>query len=219
MEKEPVKTRHDLFTKVLNNFSVKKIVLLLSFGIILTACDATKTASSIKKGNTNILKDTSNNSVVKKTDQQTDKKENLFNVDDLVFEEIEKSPSLKIQNIVEIAKSFHGTPYKFGGTTRKGMDCSGLVYVSFQEEDIVLPRSSHEIAKKGTKISLNEVAIGDLLFFKTNGRKQINHVGLVVDVYPGKVIFIHSSTSQGVIISDLDETYWHRAFTEARRII
>jgi len=106
-----------------------------------------------------------------------------------------------------------------GGTTQKGMDCSGLVYVSFKEEDILLPRSSHEIAKQGIKISLDQVTVGDLLFFKTNGRKQINHVGLVVDVYPGKVLFIHSSTSQGVIISSLDETYWHRAFAEARRII
>src|SRR5690606_34301372 len=153
--------------------------------------------------------------LVKKADHKPEKTKDT-NPEDWSFENTHKPVGIKIQNIIEIAKSFHGTPYKYGGTSRKGMDCSGLVYVSFKEEDILLPRSSSEIATRGDKISLNEVAVGDLLFFKTNGRKQINHVGLVVDVYPGKVLFIHASTSQGVIISALDETYWHKSFAEAR---
>lgn len=198
---------------------MKKVVLFILIGWLLGACDATKSSSSIKKSTANTIpKDQYDKNINKDVIKYTDPKEVVWEEEQAV--ESEEIPvSLKIQNIVEIAKSFHGTPYRLGGSTQKGMDCSGLVYVSFKEEDILLPRSSHEIAKQGIKISLDQVTVGDLLFFKTNGRKQINHVGLVVDVYPGKVLFIHSSTSQGVIISSLDETYWHRAFAEARRII
>ena len=131
-----------------------------------------------------------------------------------------KPKDLKVRNIIDVARSFHGTPYRFGGTTSNGMDCSGLVYTAFKEEEVVLPRSSRDMATQGKKISLNEVTIGDLVFFKTDSRRNvINHVGIVVDVYPGKVLFIHSSTSQGVIISAMDESYWNKAFVEARRII
>ncbi len=131
-----------------------------------------------------------------------------------------KPKDLKVRNIIDVARSFHGTPYRFGGTTSNGMDCSGLVYTAFKEEEVFLPRSSRDMATQGKKISLNEVTIGDLVFFKTDSRRNvINHVGIVVDVYPGKVLFIHSSTSQGVIISAMDESYWNKAFVEARRII
>lgn len=142
----------------------------------------------------------------------------------VIYNETEASSTkpmeLKVRNIIEVARSFHGTPYKFGGTTSKGMDCSGLIYTAFKEEDIHLPRISRDMAAKGKKISLHEVTVGDLVFFKTDNRRNvINHVGLVVDVYPGKILFIHSSTSQGVIVSALDESYWNKAFVEARRVI
>lgn len=142
----------------------------------------------------------------------------------VVYKETEatstKPIELKVKNIIEVARSFHGTPYRFGGTTSKGMDCSGLIYTAFKEEDILLPRISRDMAKKGKKINLNDVTIGDLVFFKTDSRRNdINHVGLVVDVFPGKILFIHSSTSQGVIVSAMDESYWNKAFVEARRVI
>ncbi|NCT17094.1 MAG: NlpC/P60 family protein [Flavobacteriaceae bacterium CG_4_8_14_3_um_filter_34_10] len=135
------------------------------------------------------------------------------------MEETEKPIDLKVNNIIGIAKSFHGTRYKFAGTTSAGMDCSGLVYTAFKEEDIVLPRSSRDMSSRGKKINFREISKGDLVFFKTNRSKSINHVGLVVDVLLGKVLFIHSTTSQGVIISSLDEKYWNESFVEARRII
>jgi len=126
----------------------------------------------------------------------------------------------KVNKIVNHAKGFVGTRYKFGGTTRKGMDCSGLVYVSFKQENIALPRISRDMAKKGMRINLNQVEEGDLVFFRTNkNRKVINHVGLVVESKRGSVKFIHSTTSRGVIISSLDEGYWNEAFVEVRRVI
>jgi len=126
----------------------------------------------------------------------------------------------KSESIVKHAKSFNGTRYKFGGTTSKGMDCSGLVYVSFKKEDILLPRISRDMAKKGKRIPLNRTKKGDLVFFKTDkNRNVINHVGLVVDIKKGVVFFIHSTTRKGVIISSLKERYWNDAFVEVRSII
>ncbi|RAV29938.1 C40 family peptidase [Sinomicrobium soli] len=121
--------------------------------------------------------------------------------------------------IIKTALSYNGTRYKYGGTTRKGMDCSGLVYVSFLEHDIALQRASYQMATQGKKIKLKEVRKGDLLFFKTGRKNRINHVGLVVDIKDEAIRFIHSTTSRGVLVSSLKEGYWNHAFTEARRIL
>jgi cell wall-associated NlpC family hydrolase len=131
-----------------------------------------------------------------------------------------KTPNYKkIKSIVNYAKTFGGTRYKYGGTTKKGMDCSGLVYTSFKKEHIILPRTSKTMATQGKAISLKKVTVGDLLFFKTNKRKNvISHVGLVVET-KGVIKFIHASTSRGVIISSLDENYWNTCFAGARRVL
>ncbi len=129
------------------------------------------------------------------------------------------SGNKKIKSIVSYAKSFNGTRYKFGGTTKKGMDCSGLVYTSFKKENVILPRTSRTMATQGKPVSLKKIGIGDLLFFKTNKRRNvISHVGLVVE-NKGVIKFIHASTSKGVIISSLDEKYWNKAFVSARRVL
>ncbi len=125
----------------------------------------------------------------------------------------------KIKSIISYAKTFSGTRYKYGGTTKKGMDCSGLVYTSFKKENIILPRTSRSMATQGKPISLKKVNVGDLLFFKTNKRKNvISHVGLVVET-KGSIKFIHASTSKGVIVSSLNESYWNKAFALARRVL
>jgi cell wall-associated NlpC family hydrolase len=126
----------------------------------------------------------------------------------------------KSKQIINTALTFSGTRYKFGGTTTKGMDCSGLLYVSFGEHHIDLPRASYEIAKEGENIDLKNVTAGDLLFFGTSNRKKnINHVGLVVSVDGDDIKFIHSTTSRGVIVSSLREGYWNYAFIKATRIL
>ena len=103
----------------------------------------------------------------------------------------------KAFSIVEYAKQFKGVRYKYGGATKSGMDCSGLVFESFRSHNIILPRISRDMAKNGEKITLNNVEIGDLVFFKTGSRRnEINHVGLVVSTdNSGNIEFIHSSTS------------------------
>lgn len=123
-------------------------------------------------------------------------------------------------NIIDHALQFLGTKYKYGGTTPDGMDCSGLVYTCFLQNDISLPRSSKEMAQLGEQLELGKVRTGDLLFFITDRRKKnINHVGLVVELDADNIYFIHSSTSRGVIISALNENYWRDHFVMARRIL
>ena len=126
----------------------------------------------------------------------------------------------KAEAIISTAMTFSGTRYKYGGTTKKGMDCSGLVYVSLKENDILFPRASYQMAMEGQKIDVEEVQKGDLLYFKTSKTgKRINHVGLVVEVDGDDIQFIHATTSRGVLVSSLREGYWNHAFVKAMRIL
>lgn len=126
----------------------------------------------------------------------------------------------KADKVVHNALQFKGVKYKYGGVTRSGMDCSGIVFVAYKKENIALPRISKEMAKTGKNIALKNAQKGDLIFFKTaKKRSGINHVGLVVSVQNGIVQFIHSTTSKGVIVSSLTNPYWKKAFVKVNRIL
>lgn len=120
--------------------------------------------------------------------------------------------------IIRKALSYKGTKYKYGGTSKSGMDCSGLMFTSFKSGGIVLPRTSITQSKKGVKISKTKAQKGDLVFFKTGDKRNVNHVGLVVSVDDRDVKFVHSSSSRGVMISSLREGYWSNSFSQVRRI-
>lgn len=121
--------------------------------------------------------------------------------------------------LINNAMEFIGVRYRGGGTSRAGMDCSGMVTAVFNIFDIKLPRSSHDMAAVGEKIDTNDVQKGDLIFFRTNGRSVINHVGLVVEKIGDEIKFIHSSTSKGVMVSSTKESYYQRAFAQVNRIV
>ena len=129
-------------------------------------------------------------------------------------------PTKEASSIVKFAKTFNGTRYKYGGTTKRGMDCSGLIYTSFKEHNIDLPRTTTDLKSTGNWIDIKEVKVGDLVFFATkkNSRK-VNHVGIVTNVRTGNIEFIHASTSKGVMVSSLAERYWYFAFVQARRVL
>ena len=123
-------------------------------------------------------------------------------------------------SIVDFAMGFEGTRYKYGGTTKKGMDCSGLIYRSFGEHNISMPRTTTDLASRGDWVDVKEVVPGDLVFFATrkNSRK-INHVGIVTDISRDDFSFIHASTSRGVMVSKLSDRYWYFAYVQARRVL
>jgi len=124
-----------------------------------------------------------------------------------------------VNQLIDNATENIGTRYRSGGTTKAGFDCSGLMICTFNNFDIKLPRSSIEQSRVGTKVGTEEAQKGDLIFFKTNGRRHINHVGMVVEVVDGEIKFVHSSTHGGVMISSTKEPYYQRTFSQVNRIL
>lgn len=126
----------------------------------------------------------------------------------------------KVDKIVGNALKYEGTRYKYGGTTKRGMDCSGLVMVAFNEEGIAVPRTTADLSKYGDWVDIKKLQKGDLVFFATrkNSRK-VNHVGIVTSTKNNEIKFVHASTSKGVITSSLDERYWFYAYVQARRVL
>lgn len=125
----------------------------------------------------------------------------------------------KADFLISKASDNLGTRYRSGGTTSKGFDCSGLMFTTFKELDITLPRSSHEMAKYGFEVPKSKAQKGDLIFFTTNRRRTISHVGMITEVTDNEIKFIHSSTSSGVIISSSNEDYYSRRFVQINRVL
>jgi len=124
-----------------------------------------------------------------------------------------------IKGLLSEAETYIGTPYRFGGMTRSGIDCSAFVLSVFGATlGMQLPRVAAEQSQEGEKIDKSHLQKGDLVFF-SHGRR-ISHVGIVYDVAEdGEVKFIHASTSKGVMISSLDDSYWGPKYRFAKRII
>jgi cell wall-associated NlpC family hydrolase len=127
----------------------------------------------------------------------------------------------QVMEVIKTARTYTGTPYKWGGTTRSGMDCSGLTGNAFQAINISLPRTADAQALIGEKIKMNSLRPGDLLFFATGKRRRvITHVGIVTEVKSkDNVKFIHASTSLGVVETNLYSDYYIKRFRIARRIL
>ena len=121
----------------------------------------------------------------------------------------------RVQNVLKRALALLGTPYRWGGTSTEGFDCSGLVgYVFRSALGIELPRVSREMATSGEKIDRNSLSAGDLVFFSRRGRR-VDHVG----IYVGNGNFVHAPrTGRDVTIPCLTEGYWSRKFMQARRV-
>lgn len=117
--------------------------------------------------------------------------------------------------IAATAQRFLGLPYRWGGASPAGFDCSGFVcYVYRQVYDVSLPHNSSALYKKTKTVTLRNSARGDLVFFSTDRRGRVSHVG----IYLGAGRFIHATSSRGVIISHLSERYYKRRFISIRRV-
>jgi cell wall-associated NlpC family hydrolase len=128
--------------------------------------------------------------------------------------------SYTVQGILNDAEDFLGLPYKLGGATKEGLDCSGLVVIVYNQNKVKMPRRSQDQALQGRKVEVSEARPGDLLFFDTGGYGSVTHVGIVKEIkYRGEITFIHASTSKGVMISSLNDSYWNKAFLFVRRVL
>jgi cell wall-associated NlpC family hydrolase len=129
-------------------------------------------------------------------------------------DEAEATTGNRIQSVLQRALTLLGTPYRWGGTTTNGFDCSGLVgYVFRTTLGIELPRVSRDMARTGQEVDRASLVPGDLVFFGRRGR--VDHVG----IYLGEGRFVHAPrTGREVTVSKLDG-YWGRKFLEARRVV
>ena len=124
-----------------------------------------------------------------------------------------------VNDLINTARSYGGTSYHTGGGTSGGLDCSGLVQVSFRQIGIKLPRRAAQQANVGPEVATERLRPGDLLFFQISNAPEINHTGIVTVVRPEAVLFIHASTSRGVIEDNLFATYWANSFVRATRLL
>ncbi len=179
---------------------LKHFVVLAISSFVIASCGSSK---SVSKPKTSPTKSVSKSENLRKLDSKFDGK---------------LSGSMK--SILKDAENYLGTPYKFGGNTSSGLDCSGLTTKVFEENGLKLPRRSADQANTGKNIDLKEAKPGDLIFFATAGGTKVSHVGIVHTIEnDGEVKFIHASTSKGVIISSLNEKYWNKAYLHAQRVL
>ena len=123
----------------------------------------------------------------------------------------------RIESVLETALGYLGTPHRMGGMDHRGIDCSGLMVVSFRAGGEELPRRSQDQARVGNQVNRRDLQPGDLVFFQPDGK--LSHVGLVTAANgQGDAEFIHTSSSRGVILSRLSEGYWDRTYVKARRV-
>ena len=114
------------------------------------------------------------------------------------------------------AQTFIGIPYRYGGSTRSGMDCSGVVVRLFLDVyGLRLPHKTSVLHTKGITVSKRSLQVGDLVFFRYDAPSTPSHVG----VFLGNGVFIHASSSKGVILSGLDDEYYKKRYAGARRIL
>lgn len=122
------------------------------------------------------------------------------------------------EEIAEYSKKFLGVPYKWGGATPDGFDCSGLTYYIYKQFGITLNRTAEGQSAQGVYVDKSELKPGDLIFFDTNGTNdgEVTHDGM----YIGNNQFIHSANSRTLVsITDLSESYYSSTYVKAKRII
>jgi cell wall-associated NlpC family hydrolase len=131
----------------------------------------------------------------------------------------EQGVSTQAAKAIAEAKTYLGTRYQWGGMSRTGVDCSGLMVLAFRAAGVTLPRVSGDQYRAGRDLSRGQIRPGDLVFFRSGPNRTIGHSGLVVEVLPSGEIKFIQAISSGVVISSLNETHWASHYLCACRIL
>lgn len=206
--------------------SSKLLLLLALFGLIINGCSTVRELSdndselSPKMKGANVYKNSNElvatSTLVKKSSLS---KSSLESLSSSLVGYVPSSNNLaeKISDeVMYKVIEYLNTPYLWGGTSKRGIDCSGFVQaVMYQSLGIMLPRTSYEQSNVGNDVLKGELKFGDLLFFDTMSRGRVSHVG----IYLSDGYFVHSGSKTGVAVASLDSDFYSRVFLRAKRVI
>ncbi len=174
-----------------------RVLPAVALATVLSACSSTNTSNNAQ------------------TDTHAVKGQNgfLLQASQDEFEQMVQNVDIKSRLMDQYA-DWKGVRYRLGGTSKRGIDCSAFVQTTFREQfGLDLPRSTYEQEDTGKSINRGKLRPGDLVLFRAGSTGR--HVG----IYLGNDNFVHASTSSGVMISNLNESYWKTRYREARRVL
>ncbi|MGB0524326.1 MAG: C40 family peptidase [Flammeovirgaceae bacterium] len=146
----------------------------------------------------------------------------FFSVDSPEAHQLETTETAdeQVSKLLDVARTYIGTPHAYGKQSKKGIDCSGLVNISFKGIGLQIPRSSKNMASLGKAIEVDQLQPGDIVLFTHPGGVQITHSGIVTKfIDRDNIQFIHTSSSKGVIEESMTSKYWKQNFVMARRVL
>ncbi|MDW8846931.1 bifunctional murein DD-endopeptidase/murein LD-carboxypeptidase [Erwinia sp. P7711] len=174
-----------------------RVLPAIALATVLSACSSTNTSNNAQ------------------TDTHAVKGQNgfLLQASQDEFEQMVQNVDIKSRLMDQYA-DWKGVRYRLGGTSKRGIDCSAFVQTTFREQfGLDLPRSTYEQEDSGKSINRGKLRPGDIVLFRAGSTGR--HVG----IYLGNDNFVHASTSSGVMISSLNDSYWKKRYREARRVL
>ncbi len=150
------------------------------------------------------------------TAQENTNSDSIITNDSLVFVECTLQDS-----IIDYANNFLGVRYKYGGKTKKGLDCTGFVQTVYKQFGYLTPSSSSAIKTVGKEVARKNAQMGDIIYFTGRNSKirRPRHVGIITEIKGGVIYFIHASVNYGISYSHTSTRYYKRRYLGIRRVI